>query len=127
MLLPLPDFLANPQELDLLPGHFGSSFLLEVSLCFRVAVHGRFELQDLIRSSPRTVIRNILNCNLNFDSCGQGSNSNFSSSFLFEVLSSASDRVSDKAVAVDGTCSHGLPSAGLNGGNGESTFSVGDR
>ena len=55
------------------------------------------------------------------DACGQGSNSNFFASFPSEVLSSVTDRVSDKAVEVDGICSHGLPSAGRNGRNGEST------
>ena len=55
---------------------------------------------------------------LKFDSCGQGSNSNFSAS--------ATDRVSDKVVDIDGLCSHGLSSAGRNVGNGESTFSVGE-
>ena len=62
---------------------------------------------------------------MNFDACGQSSTSNVSASFLFEVLSSATDRVSDRAVEVDGLCSHGLPSAGGDFCHGESTVSVG--
>ena len=62
---------------------------------------------------------------LNFDACGQGSNSNFSASFLFEVLLSTSDRVFDKAVEVDGICFHGLMSAGRDVCNGELNFAVG--
>ena len=46
------------------------------------------------------------------DACGHCSNFNVFASFLFEVLSSVTDRVSDKAVEIHGTCSHGLPSAG---------------
>ena len=61
---------------------------------------------------------------LNFDACGQGSNSYVSASFLFEILSSVTNRGSDQAVEVDGTCLHGLPPAGRKGWNGESTFSV---
>ena len=45
---------------------------------------------------------------LNFDACGQGSNSNLSASFLVQLHSSATVRVSDKAAEVDGICSHGL-------------------
>ena len=55
----------------------------------------------------------------------KGSNSNFFVSFLCEVLSSATDRVSDKAMQIDGIWLHELPSAGRNVCNGESTFSVG--
>ena len=54
---------------------------------------------------------------LNFDACGQRSNSSFSASFVVEALSSVTDRVSDTAVEVDGICSHGLCSAGHNGWN----------
>ena len=58
---------------------------------------------------------------LNFDACGQGSNSNFSAPFLFEILSS----VLDGALDVYGICSHGLPSAGCDVCHGEWTFSNG--
>ena len=44
----------------------------------------------------------------NFDACGLSSNSDFSASFLFEVLSLPTNRVSDKAAEVDGTGSHGV-------------------
>ena len=58
----------------------------------------------------------------NLDACGQGSNSNFSGSFVVEVLSSALDRVSHWAVQIDGMCSNGLPSAWHDVCNGESIF-----
>ena len=57
----------------------------------------------------------VLKTSFTLDSCGHCSDSNFSASFLFEVLSSVTDRVSEKAVGVDGICSHGLPSVGRSG------------
>ena len=54
---------------------------------------------------------------LNFDACGSLSNSNCSASLVVEALSSVTDRMSDSAVEVDGTCSHGLRSADHNGWN----------
>ena len=58
---------------------------------------------------------------LNFDGCGQGSNSNVSAPILFEILSS----VLDGALDVHGICSHGLPSAGCDVCHGEWIFSNG--
>ena len=45
---------------------------------------------------------------LKFDACSQGSNSSFSDSFLCEVLSSVTDRMSDKTVELHELCSRGF-------------------
>ena len=45
------------------------------------------------------------------DACDHCSDSEFPASFHFEVFSLVTDRVSDKAVEVDGLCTHGLLSA----------------
>ena len=37
-------------------GRLGSSYVLEVSLCFQVAVHGSFEMLELLQSRPWMVI-----------------------------------------------------------------------
>ena len=59
------------------------------------------------------------------DACGHWPTSNFSAAFLFEVLSWVTERVSDKATDVVGTCSDRLPSAGRDVCNGEPILSVG--
>ena len=88
--------------------------LVLLSLIEDVIKHELILLSLLLRKEPFQ--------ELNFDASGQFLNSNFSASFLFEVLSPVTDRVSDKAVEVDGNCSHGLPAAARNGWNGESLF-----
>ena len=60
----------------------------------------------------------------NLDACGQGSNSNFSGSFLFEELTSTIDRVSDRTKEIDGICSHGLSPAGRDVCDEQSILSI---
>ena len=102
---------------NLNPAYFNSSF----TRCqFNDSLTNRRWVDPVVPSLRKETFQE-----LTFDACGQGSNSNFSALFPFEVPSSVTDRVSDKAVEVDGTCSHGLLSADRHDWNGESAFSVG--